>query len=108
MGVATVGSRINGLCDAIVDGETGVLVPPRNAGALYEALASLLDAPERIARLGAVARDRARRLFDAKQVNRLVAEEYLRLLQKAGRFGPDKGASCPAGDSQLSRIRAGE
>jgi len=99
MGVASVGSRINGLCDAIVDGETGVLIPPRDAGALYEALAGLLDAPERIAFLGDAARDRARRLFDANQVNRLVAEVYLRLLQQAGQIGPDKGASGPAGDS---------
>lgn len=86
MGIPTVGTRINGLSDAVADGETGVLVPPRDANALHEALAALLDAPQRIVRLGTAARERAHRLFDAQQVNRQVAEEYLRLLRAAGQL----------------------
>lgn len=105
MGVATVGSRINGLRDAVVDGETGVLVPPRDANALYEALAGLLDAPGQIARLGAAARERAHRLFDARQINRQVAEEYLRLLRDAGRLEPTAESSTSAGDTRSGRTR---
>lgn len=107
MGIATVGSRINGLCDAVVDGETGVLVPPRDADALYEALAGLLDAPEQITALGAVARKRVRHLFDTQQVNRLVAEEYLRLLREAGRLGPVKGPSASVDGSRSGRPGTG-
>lgn len=84
MGIATVGTRIYGLSDAILDGETGVLVPPRDVDALHEALSSLLDNPDQIARLGKAAYERARRLFDTKLLNRMVAEEYIRLLRQAG------------------------
>lgn len=85
MGVPTVGTRINGLKDAVVDGETGLLVEPRDAGALHEALAALLSSPERLARLGQAARERVQRSFDARYVNRLLAEEYLQLLTSARR-----------------------
>ena len=36
--VPVVATRIHGLTDAVVDGVTGMLVPPRNADALHEAL----------------------------------------------------------------------
>lgn len=83
MGVPTVGTRINGLKDAVVDGETGLLVEPRDARALHEALTVLLLSPERLAHMGQAARERARRTFDARYVNRLLAEEYLQLLTSA-------------------------
>jgi glycosyltransferase involved in cell wall biosynthesis len=41
-GRPVVASRIGGLPDVVVDGETGVLVPPGDAGALQQALARLL------------------------------------------------------------------
>lgn len=103
MGVATVGSRINGLCDAVIDGETGVLVPPRDADVLHDALAGLLDAPEQITRLGAAARKRARQRFDAQQVNRQVAEEYLRLLREAGRLETPAESVASAGATRSGR-----
>jgi len=80
MGVPTVGTRINGLKDAVVDGETGMLVEPHDAKALHEALAMLLSSPDQLSRLGQAAFERVRRLFDARHVNRLLAEEYLQLL----------------------------
>lgn len=85
MGVPVVGTRINGLKDAVVNGETGMLVESHDAKALYEAIATLLSSPAQLARLGHAARERARRLFDAKYVNRLLAEEYLKLLMYSRR-----------------------
>jgi glycosyltransferase involved in cell wall biosynthesis len=53
---------IGGAAEVVVDGETGVLVPPRDVAALAAALDRLLD-PALRARLGAAARTRAERLY---------------------------------------------
>jgi type III pantothenate kinase len=50
---------VGGLVDAIDDGVTGVLVPPRDPAALREAVLGLLADPERRALLGSEARARA-------------------------------------------------
>jgi glycosyltransferase involved in cell wall biosynthesis len=80
MSVPTVGTDIYGLSDAVVNGETGMLVPPRDSTALMQALSSLLDDPARCDAMGAAGRRRAEKLFDAKQVNERVIAEYRRLL----------------------------
>lgn len=80
MGVPTVGSDIYGLSDAIVHGETGILVPPRNATELSNALSGLLADAEKRRSMGHAARKRAETLFDATQVNRKVIAEYCNLL----------------------------
>lgn len=80
MGIPTVGTTINGLIDAVADGETGILVPPRDDRALLVALKRLLDHPDELNRMGRAARHRCFQYFDANQVNEKVAEEYLNLL----------------------------
>jgi len=46
-------SNVGGIPEMVVDGETGVLVPPYDAAAVTEALDYLLDDPERLRELGA-------------------------------------------------------
>jgi len=75
MGVPTVGTRSTGLSDAVVDGVTGLLVPPHDATALEQGLRRLLENP-------------ALREFDARVVIRRMAEEYVRLLTQAGEVLP--------------------
>jgi glycosyltransferase involved in cell wall biosynthesis len=58
-GVPVVGSAVGGLLDSVVDGVTGVLVPPRDAGALARAVRDLLADPARRRACGAAARRRA-------------------------------------------------
>ncbi len=82
MGIPAVGTDITGLRDAVVDGETGILVPPRDPGALFIALKSLLEDPERRARMGNAARDRCVKEFDARVVNQQVLDEYAQLLDR--------------------------
>ncbi|MEM6290051.1 MAG: glycosyltransferase family 4 protein [Myxococcota bacterium] len=57
-GTAVVGARAGGVPDAIVHGETGLLVEPGEADALADALVSLLQDPERCAAFGTTARAR--------------------------------------------------
>jgi glycosyltransferase involved in cell wall biosynthesis len=56
-GTPVVASRIGGLAEVVVDGETGFLVPPGDSGALGDRLARLLSDRRLAARMGANARD---------------------------------------------------
>ncbi len=76
MGVPTVATRVVGLVDAVAEGETGLLVPPKDARALADALARLLGDSQLRLELGAAAQARARELFDSAKVNQLVLNEY--------------------------------
>jgi len=58
-----VASAVGGIQDQIVDGETGVLVDPRDLGAFGHAVTGLLNDPARAARLGEQARIRVREAF---------------------------------------------
>ena len=56
LGLASVVTTTPGMGDTVVDGESAVVVPPRDSEALRAALAALLADPTRVARLGAAAR----------------------------------------------------
>jgi len=60
-GRPVVACAVGGLPDAVEDGVTGLLVPPGDAAALRGALERLLEDAELRARLGAAAREKARR-----------------------------------------------
>lgn len=60
-GRPVVASAVGGLRDAVDDGVTGILVPPRDVPALRAAVERLLDDAELRARLGAAARAKAER-----------------------------------------------
>ncbi|MGZ4440847.1 MAG: glycosyltransferase family 4 protein [Gaiellaceae bacterium] len=62
-GRPVVAGAVGGLLDLVVDGETGLLVPPRDVGALRTALERLLGDRELRHRLGAAARERIRERF---------------------------------------------
>ena len=62
-GRPVVAGAVGGLLDLVVDGETGLLVPPRDVAALRSALERLLGDRELRERLGAAARERIRECF---------------------------------------------
>ena len=79
MGVPTVGTDIIGLRDAVINGKTGLLVKPKDADALADALEVLLKDEAMRTRMGMAARQRALSEFSSKKVNQTVLSEYERL-----------------------------
>ena len=75
-GRPVVASAVGGLLDLVVDGETGLLVPPRNVGALRAALERLLGDAELRARMGAAGRERIREHFTWPAVTDLTIQAY--------------------------------
>lgn len=72
-GLPTVATRIGGLRESIVDGETGYLVSPRDVAGLADAIIRVLADPAHAAELGANGRKRFVELFDAqKSIDRHV------------------------------------
>jgi glycosyltransferase involved in cell wall biosynthesis len=67
MGVACVGTRAAGLEEVIVPGETGALSTPGDPTSLADALQPLLEDATQVDRLGANARARVLRDFDAER-----------------------------------------
>lgn len=59
-GRPVVATAVGGLVDAVGDGVTGLLVPPRDPATLRAAIERLLGDRELRERLGGAARDRAR------------------------------------------------
>ena len=64
LGLPVVSTAVSGIPELVVDEETGLLVPPRDTGALESALARLLDDAELRARLAAGAAHRVAHEFD--------------------------------------------
>jgi glycosyltransferase involved in cell wall biosynthesis len=87
MGRPVVVTDIRGCRQVVDDGITGALVPVRDAAAIARAVADLAADPERRARMGEAARDKARRYFDDRQVIDITLATYERLL------GPRRAAA---------------
>lgn len=77
-GRPVVSTRVGGIVDVVVDGETGLLVPPGNPEELSEAIRRILLNSELGERMGEAGRERVERMFTWKR----VAEETLSLYRE--------------------------
>jgi glycogen(starch) synthase len=68
-------TRVGGLPEIVIDGETGWVVEPANIAALANAMRSVLDTPDEAARRGIAARRRAIQNFSGER----MVDEYERL-----------------------------
>jgi glycosyltransferase involved in cell wall biosynthesis len=75
-GRPVVASAVGGLLDLVVDGETGVLVPPRDVAALRDALSRLLADRELRRRMGEAGRARVREHFSWPAVTDATLAAY--------------------------------
>jgi glycosyltransferase involved in cell wall biosynthesis len=78
MGVPIVSTRVTGL-DAVLDGATGLLVPPRDAESLAQGILRLTRDPLLRASLGRAAREHIRTKYSAERVDQLWMAEYRQL-----------------------------
>jgi glycosyltransferase involved in cell wall biosynthesis len=65
-GLPVVSTNISGIPELIEHGVNGLLTPQKDARALADAIAQLLDAPAMRRELGVAAREKVRRSFDAE------------------------------------------
>jgi glycosyltransferase involved in cell wall biosynthesis len=75
-GSAVVATTVGDIPEVLEHGETGILIEPQQPTQLADALDRLLDDPKRRARLGTLARERARRDFDRSTMARRILEIY--------------------------------
>ncbi len=90
VGLPVVASRIYGITDAVVDGETGLLHAPGNVAELAGQIEVLAGDPQLRRRLGENGRQRAARLFPTERLTSALAGLLLGLF--------DNGAPGRAGD----------
>lgn len=83
-GRPVVATRVGGNPEAIVEGETGMLVPARDPAALADAIVSLLSDPARRARMGDAARRRVVELYSVDRMIEGYDRLYTSLVQDAG------------------------
>ncbi len=74
-----VATAVGGTPEAVVDGCTGVLVPPANGAALCEAILHLAEQPEMRDSMGKAGRARVSAQFSAARMVREYEELYLRV-----------------------------
>lgn len=88
-GRPVVASAVGGLLDLVVDGETGIRVPPGDVGALRAALERLLGDRDLRRRMGEAGRRRAAEHFSWDAVTRETVQLYARYAGK----NPGRGGS---------------
>lgn len=80
-----IGTRLEGIPELITDGETGLLVPPRNPDALAQAALRVLENPLRAKAMARAGRKRVEAQFSMTVKIERTEGLYRRLLESAGR-----------------------
>ncbi|MEA2979927.1 MAG: hypothetical protein QOF09_1750 [Alphaproteobacteria bacterium] len=80
-GLAVIATRVGGNVDAVIDGESGLLVPVKDPPALMAAIVELWENGELRARLGSAARDRVQKSFSLDA----CVQKYLNLFDGIAR-----------------------
>jgi glycosyltransferase involved in cell wall biosynthesis len=79
-GLPVVATAVGGTPELVIDGETGLLVPPRDPAALAQAILTLLTDPGLAQRLGENGRLRVADQFTIRQMVQQTEQLYQRLL----------------------------
>lgn len=80
-----IGCKVGGTAEVVVDNETGLLVPPRDAFALSEAIVNLSKDGDRMRDMGTRGRIRAQTQFDRNSSSRKFEELVIQVLQERSR-----------------------
>jgi glycosyltransferase involved in cell wall biosynthesis len=92
VGLPVVATTVSGIPEAIEDGETGLLVGPRDPRALADALARVLADDALAERLASKARRRIEERFNLRE----NAKRLVRAMRQAAHGAPEEPGSAPA------------
>src|SRR5262249_815838 len=81
-GLPVVATRVGGNPELVADGNTGLLVPPRDPGALANAMSLLLADPRKAQTFGAAGKHRVETEFSLARMVRETEDLYLRALNR--------------------------
>lgn len=84
-GKPVIATRIGGTDEAVVDGETGLLVPPADPHALAQAIRALLDNPALAQRLATAGQASVHQKFSAETMVQRTMQVYEELLGRRNR-----------------------
>jgi glycosyltransferase involved in cell wall biosynthesis len=90
VGKAMIASAIGGLCDLVIDGKTGILVPPADSQALAGAMRSLIENPERRETMAAAGLQHVER-FMAKS----IVPKIERIYREVSNRSAERKRECP-------------
>jgi len=79
VGLPVIATNLDTISEIVKNGETGLLVPPRNANKLAKAMAYIMDNPETAGRYGHNGRNRVDKLFSIKDIARQYEALYYAL-----------------------------
>jgi L-malate glycosyltransferase len=79
-GLPVVATDVGGNPEIVSDGETGILVPPKDAAALSQAMIRVLESSELARRFGEAGRERVMRNFSLESTVKQTEELYRNLL----------------------------
>lgn len=74
VGRAMIASDIAGCRVVVRDGENGILVPPRDADALADAMRTMIAHPDRVREMGTASAAFARTEFDSGKTDAIVLD----------------------------------
>lgn len=83
-GVPVIAAAVGGLIDTVVDGQTGLHVPPRNVDALAEAILSVISNPEAARELGMAGLARVHARYSWDRIAADTEKAYQLALNQAG------------------------
>jgi len=88
LGRAVIATAAGGPLEIVKEGETGLLVPPSDAGALAAAIVTLLRDPAKRTTMGAAALSRFRQHFTAEAMGRATKDVYEKAMRHSRNTAP--------------------
>lgn len=82
MGLPSIVTDINGSREIIVDGQNGVIIPPRDEDELYQAMKRFVTKPDVVASMASQARQMVASRFEQSYVRQCLYDFYREILEK--------------------------
>jgi glycosyltransferase involved in cell wall biosynthesis len=101
MGLPVVAAKVTGCVDAVVDGVTGKLVPPRDVQSLVEAISHYVQDRKLRVNHGQAGRERALKYFSPEPIWEALVEEYRSQMHRKGILFPSISPRKPTEPGSL-------